>query len=858
MLLISVFYYLSSYHQEVRRLLHRGEQYASAISSTVDRHLQEAGRAAFAMASAPVVRQVTARSLSQDLSPFLGEQLSAFPVLQDLMKDPGGSGDPGNPFALAEEYLHHQHRMMPGWYREIFLANREGDCLISTGEFLPEISPRISWWYSCPEKEKGDAVFYPLPSEEGEPSLVRMMVPVRQGEAFLGVLGCDMTISNLLSFLLQRYADLGMMGGISILRASGEVVAHAGPLSPLLKDPQGFQPFLGGRHARATLMDSGETPEFLAVSPIPITQCGGFLWDLQDTPEETSPGWYVLLSVTKSQALKSFNATLRFVLLTGGGAALFLVLLASLLIRREARPVEVLEAKIRALGEGALDVRVDLEGCDEFRSLSRAFNNMAEHLQKTMISRNKLMEEVLERTKTEEVLLESRRQYSELAEEAPVGILTCNREGTIEYCNARLAQIMGSPNREAPKEVNLLRFPLLVESGVSERVELAMVEKRPLLFEVFYESRWQKKLWLRIHVKPRISRGIAQGALVIADDVTSEKKALEDLREREEKFRQIFDNTNDAMYLYRVVENDLWSIAEVNEPGSALLGYTRDSFCVMTSRDMVTPESLVSMTEFMKEVCTRKHGQCEMDLQDAVGTGLAVEMRGHLFAMRGCRWVLCVARDIREWKRMYREMMLQARALNAAANAMVITDGQGRVEWTNPAFSRLTGFSQEEVRGHSLRGCVGSGEQGEHFYTEMEREIFQGKSWRGELRNRRKDGSFYHEEETITPVLDEDGRVAHFICVKTDISARKKMEEELQGAREEAEEEHRAQSRLLERMTRQVCTSLKSLLEVLALLGETELSEEQRSYTNLMVSRGDALLALTREVLDFSNPPEAL
>ena len=772
-LLISIFYACFSYRQEVQRVLRRGERYASAIASTLDRYLQEAGRTALAMASAPIVQRVTARSLSEDLSPFLGKELSSFPVLQDLMKE---SEDSESPFALAEEYLQHQHRMMPRWYREIFLANREGDCLLSTGEFLPEISPRISWWYCCPENKKGDVMFYPLPSQEGEP-LVRMMVPVRQGEIFLGVLGCDMAISDLLAFLLQKYADLGMMGGISILRASGEMVAHAGPLASLLKNPQHIQPFLREGPARATLMDSGGIPEFLAASSIPVTQCGGFLWDLQTLPGETSRGWYVLLSATRSQVLESFYANLRFILLTGGGAALCLILFASVLARKEARPIEILEVKIRALEQGDMDARVDLEGCDEFHSLSRAFNSMAEHLQKTMISRNHLMKEVLERAKTEEVLLESRRQYSELAEEAPVGILTCNREGSIEYCNARLAHIMGSPDREATKAVNLLRFPLLVEAGISENVELAMAEKRSLLFEVFYESAWQKKLWLRIHVKPKISLGVVQGALVMVDDVTSEKKALKDLQEREEKFRQIFDKTNDAMYLYRVVEDDLWSIAEVNEPGCTLLGYTRDSFCVMTSRDMVTSKSLASMTAFMKEVCHRKYGRCEMELQDVIGLELVVEMRGHLFSMQGCRWVLCVARDIREWKKMSREMMLQARALNAAANAMVITDGQGRVEWANPAFFRLTGYSQEEIQGQFLWKYVCSGEERESLHAAMERTVFDGKPWHGEIVNRRKDGALYYEEETITPVLDEDGSVAHFICVKTDISFRKKMEE---------------------------------------------------------------------------------
>ena len=118
---------------------------------------------------------------------------------------------------------------------------------------------------------------------------------------------------------------------------------------------------------------------------------------------------------------------------------------------------------------------------------------------------------------------------------------------------------------------------------------------------------------------------------------------------------------------------------------------------------------------------------------------------------------------------------LQSAALEAAANAMAIIDVTGHFVWVNPAFSELTGFSAEEVIGQTPN-LFKSGFVEPAVYENMWETILAGKPWNGELINRRKDGSIYPEEQTITPVLDERGQVQHFIAVKQDISERKALE----------------------------------------------------------------------------------
>ena len=121
--------------------------------------------------------------------------------------------------------------------------------------------------------------------------------------------------------------------------------------------------------------------------------------------------------------------------------------------------------------------------------------------------------------------------------------------------------------------------------------------------------------------------------------------------------------------------------------------------------------------------------------------------------------------------------VLQTAALNAAANAILITDRNGIIEWVNPAFTDLTGYSAEETIGKDPRDLVNSGHQSIKFFKQMWETILAGNVWRGELVNRKKDGSLYVEEQTITPVNNIDGTISHFIAIKQNISQRKQAED---------------------------------------------------------------------------------
>jgi|GEM_PF-616098 len=138
-----------------------------------------------------------------------------------------------------------------------------------------------------------------------------------------------------------------------------------------------------------------------------------------------------------------------------------------------------------------------------------------------------------------------------------------------------------------------------------------------------------------------------------------------------------------------------------------------------------------------------------------------------------------IGRDITKQQSTEESIRLQSVALETAANAILITDAGGSIEWVNPAFTRSTGYTLAESLGKNPRELIRSGKQNPEFFRNLWQTILAGEVWQGELINRRKNGELYPEEMTITPLLDANKKVTHFVAIKQDISERKTMEQSL-------------------------------------------------------------------------------
>ncbi len=153
----------------------------------------------------------------------------------------------------------------------------------------------------------------------------------------------------------------------------------------------------------------------------------------------------------------------------------------------------------------------------------------------------------------------------------------------------------------------------------------------------------------------------------------------------------------------------------------------------------------------------------------AQGSALLVE--GHVVKLHGA------FQDITERKRMEDQLRQLSRAVEQNPASIVITDPAGAIEYVNPKFIEITGYTLAEAVGQNPR-ILKSGEKSPEAYGELWQTLTAGKEWRGEFHNRKKNGELYWESAAISPIRDASGRITHYVAVKEDITARKQTEAE--------------------------------------------------------------------------------
>ncbi|MDH5561039.1 MAG: PAS domain S-box protein, partial [Deltaproteobacteria bacterium] len=144
-------------------------------------------------------------------------------------------------------------------------------------------------------------------------------------------------------------------------------------------------------------------------------------------------------------------------------------------------------------------------------------------------------------------------------------------------------------------------------------------------------------------------------------------------------------------------------------------------------------------------------------------------------------YLLVMIRDVSLRQKRIAELKKLSRAVEQSPASVVITNTKGDIEYVNPKFTEVTGFSSEEAIGQNPK-VLKSGLQGPEIYKEMWDTISAKKEWRGEFHNRKKNGELFWEFASISPVLDDNGDISHYIAVKEDITQRKELEEKLNNS----------------------------------------------------------------------------
>src|SRR5208337_245651 len=188
---------------------------------------------------------------------------------------------------------------------------------------------------------------------------------------------------------------------------------------------------------------------------------------------------------------------------------------------------------------------------------------------------------------------------------------------------------------------------------------------------------------------------------------------------------------------------------------------------------------------------------------------------------------------------------LLASAVEQAAETIVITDAAAVIEYVNPAFETVTGYAREEVVGRNPR-ILKSGDQDAAFYASLWQTISSGKTWTGHFVNRKKDGTRYTENATISPVHDSAGTIVKYVAVKHDVTRERQLEDQLRQAQK---------LESVGRLTGGVAHDFNNILQ--AITGYCELlktgqTDENKQYVEEITKAAERATALTAQLLAFS------
>ena len=285
------------------------------------------------------------------------------------------------------------------------------------------------------------------------------------------------------------------------------------------------------------------------------------------------------------------------------------------------------------------------------------------------------------------------------------------------------------------------------------------------------------------------------------------------------------------------------------------LGYSAAEMLGTTPFDRMPPEEAERVSALFTEIALNREPIKKLENWNIHKDGRRVLLStsgfpnldgaGNLLGYRG------VDTDITEERRREFELLKLSRAVEQSPVSIVITDVAGYIEFVNPKFSELTGYTAKEAIGRNPR-VLKSGNTPKSTYKDLWETITSGNIWKGEFHNRSKDGSLFWEHATISPLRDSAGAITHYIAVKENITEKKIIMEQLVHAKEQAEAATRAKGDFLATMSHEIRTPMNGVIGMTGILLNTELDEQQRLYAETVSRSGEHLLTLINDILDFS------
>lgn len=384
----------------------------------------------------------------------------------------------------------------------------------------------------------------------------------------------------------------------------------------------------------------------------------------------------------------------------------------------------------------------------------------------------------IERKKAEAFLRESERRFRTAFHTSPDAV-NINRlsDGMYVDVNLGFTELTGFTREDvigkSSLDINIWHDPKDRErlvAGLKEQGFVRNMEARFRMKDGRVRTGLISARTIVLHGRPHI--------LSVTRDVDDWKRAEEALLESERRYKDLFDNSTDLIYTHDVAGN----FTSINEAVTRLLGYSPEECLKLNVKHLIHPDYLPPGQDTFDSKLARvveKSGPYEIASRAKDGRLVWLEVTNRLIKLDGKTvGVHGTARDVTERKEADAERSRLVTAIEQAGETILVTDPTGKIIYVNPAFEVTTGYTREEAIGKNPR-IWKSGHQDKAFYSHMWNTLLNGDVWRGRFVNRRKDGTLFEENATISPIRDETARIVNFVAVKRDITSELVLQKQL-------------------------------------------------------------------------------
>jgi PAS domain S-box-containing protein len=392
----------------------------------------------------------------------------------------------------------------------------------------------------------------------------------------------------------------------------------------------------------------------------------------------------------------------------------------------------------------------------------------------------KLSLEITERKQAEEALRVTSERLELAMDAGEHGFWDWNIDSNEVFFSPRYYTMLGYENKELPMVLDTWINLMHPEDRETIVPEVQKYAENADPYKIEFRLKCKDGSWKWISGCGKSfeydENGVSHRAVGLHVDITERKQADEALRKSEKKYRTLLETTSEGGWL---INSELKTI-EVNESLCKMLGYSQDEMIGKTPFDFVDDENRKIFMEQTSKISTTSHRSYGITLKKKDGQDLhtyfnATTIRDESGEVQGS---FAFVTDITEIKQAQEELNRLVIAIEQAAESIFITDRDGTIQYVNPAFERLTGYSRKDAIGQNPQ-ILKSGKHDVLFYKQIWDTLTRGDAWHGNIINKKKDGSFYEANATISPVFDKSGKITNFVSIKRDITHETELEKRL-------------------------------------------------------------------------------